>query len=114
MTTEPQEGELVCYYYSYSNNGSTRNLGDPVHYGVYDSNNFVKSKWGCEPTYRHPLFYVGTAYGNFIRCYRLKTNVTIEALESERYTCPTYTTPLPQEEKLFLENIQLPSFTINE
>ncbi|MBA3813429.1 MAG: hypothetical protein H0X26_02905 [Alphaproteobacteria bacterium] len=66
-TREPKKGDLVCYY---------KQLGWPAHYGVYDSLGFVESKWGNEPVYKHPLFYVDTRYGNYIRFYRLNSAVS--------------------------------------
>lgn len=65
VTTEPKKGDLVCYYKDYF-------LNHPVHYGIYDSPNLVESKWGQGPVFKHPPFYVGSLYGNFIRYYRLK------------------------------------------
>ncbi len=72
VTTEPQKGDLVCYYKD--------SLVLPVHYGVYDSLHVVESKWGAQPVYKHPPFYVENLYGNFIRYYRLKSEVKLENL----------------------------------
>lgn len=108
VITEPKKGDLVCYYDYRTFTG----LEYPVHYGIYDSNDLVSSKWGKEYVYRHPPFYVGKSYGNFIRYYRLKSNITIETLSQEEdYVCPTHTTPLPEGVEELLKGFTPRSFT---
>lgn len=75
VTTEPQEGDLVCYYYSPS-------CSKISHYGVVCGPNLVESKWGYCPVFKHPPFHISKNFGNFIRYYRLKTEKSdLERLE---------------------------------
>lgn len=60
---EPEVGDLVVYY---------GNSSEPVHYGIYYTEEIVESKWGQADVYRHPTFYVGNKYGDTVKFYKVK------------------------------------------
>ncbi|MDF2576875.1 MAG: hypothetical protein K0S74_359 [Chlamydiales bacterium] len=70
ITTQPKPGDFVTYY---KDNFS-------VHYGVVYADGIIESKWGNNPVYRHPPFYVPNEYGNTIIYYSMKPTFTPETL----------------------------------
>lgn len=69
VITEPEAQDLAVY---------SDDKGRALHYGVYHSKDRIESKWGDDAVYRHPPFHVPTEYGDFIKYYRLKPDLTPE------------------------------------
>ncbi|MBA2727726.1 MAG: hypothetical protein H0U49_06095 [Parachlamydiaceae bacterium] len=70
VTTSPQKGDLVVYYYSSS----------ITHWGIYLGSDMVESKWGSGSVYRHAIFDAPSEYGVTARCFRLKDGLTVNSL----------------------------------
>jgi hypothetical protein len=70
-TSEPQSGDLAIY---------RKSCGKAVHYGVYQADGKIESKWGTGSVYRHPIFCVPNGYGDDVVFYRLKPEFTFEKL----------------------------------
>lgn len=87
VDTNQQPGDLVIYF-------RTKNMGDIDHFGVHIKPNRVRSKWGQDPIYQHPLFYV-PGESNYAKYFRLKSTISLDAqLQSKDFA--TYANILPK------------------
>jgi hypothetical protein len=75
----PKKGDLVLYY--------SESKISPVHYGIYRSQNIIRSKWRKGNIYEHPIFYIPNAYGNYVKFYHLNGDLNpktfVEKIEKE-------------------------------
>lgn len=70
LQKKPEIGDLVVYYLTEDS--------EPVHYGIYYTEEIVESKWGTSSVYRHPIFYVPDFYGDIVKFFKVKDEYTLE------------------------------------
>ena len=84
--TIPQEGDLAVYYATTTTNALESDDGDiPKHFGIYQGDGSITSKWGTESVYNHSPFCVPMIYGNEIHYWRLKPDYTDEDQKSFKH-----------------------------
>lgn len=78
LVTTPQPGDVVIYY------STLKGFTETKHWGIWNDNNCVTSKWGAMQAYEHNLQDVVIGYGNYVQFFRKRYKLGFQKALAEK------------------------------